>query len=148
MNFLQDYAILIMPIIAGLAAQAYKLATDQIKGNFSFKEIITSLGGMPSAHTAFVVSLSTVVGLLEGLTSPIFAVSIIFMIIVIRDAMGFRIILGDQGKIINYLKTKLSEEERSKLPALRDQYGHTIAEVFWGSAAGVGLSLLYYYLVF
>lgn len=148
MNFLQDYAILIMPIIAGLIAQVYKLVTDQIKGNFNFKEIITSLGGMPSAHTAFVVSLASMVGLLEGIISPIFAVAVVFTIIVMRDAMGFRIILGDQGKIINHLQSKLPEEERNKLPKLRDQYGHTIIEVFWGTVTGIGLSLLYYYLVF
>ncbi|MBU1149193.1 divergent PAP2 family protein [Patescibacteria group bacterium] len=148
MDLLKDYVIIIVPLLAALFTQAYKLATDQVRGNLNLKEIITSLGGMPSAHTAFVVSLTTIVGLVEGVTSAFFGIAFILMVVVIRDAMGFRIILGDQAKIINHLQSKLPEEEKSKLPTLKDQYGHTITEVLWGALLGIIISLFYYFLVF
>ncbi|MFH1597985.1 MAG: divergent PAP2 family protein [Patescibacteria group bacterium] len=147
MNFFQEYAILIVPILAGLITQAIKLATDQIKGNFNWHELLASYGGMPSAHTAFVVSLTAILGLTEGINTAIFAVSFILMAIVIRDAMGFRLILGQQSKVLNHLVDKLPEPERKQLPRLRERLGHTFLQVTTGGALGIITSFLYHWLV-
>ena len=59
-----------------------KLIEDLIKTKkFNFKRILGA-GGMPSSHSAVVTSLATLIGKSEGITSPIFALSVIFAFIV------------------------------------------------------------------
>ena len=53
-------------------------------------------GGMPSSHSALVVSLATSVGKLEGYDSPIFAVAFTFALIVMYDAAGIRRAAGNK----------------------------------------------------
>lgn len=101
---------------------------------------------MPSAHLALVTSLTTMIGLTEGLTSPIFAVSLIFSFIIIRDAFTIRKYLGDEGKIVNDLVGKLPAEEQKKYPNLPQKVGHKVSEVLAGIAWGFGLTLMLYFL--
>ena len=45
-------------------------------------------GGMPSSHTALVVGLTTAVGLKESLDSSLFALCLVFSLVVMYDATG------------------------------------------------------------
>ena len=47
-----------------------------------------SSGGMPSSHSALVMALSVAVGRSVGFDSPIFAISIMFGMVVMYDAVG------------------------------------------------------------
>jgi acid phosphatase family membrane protein YuiD len=47
---------------------------------------LTSLGGMPSAHSAMVSALATSVGLCEGFGSGIFVVTLVFSMLIMFDA--------------------------------------------------------------
>ena len=60
-------------------------------------------GGMPSSHTAATIALTTMVGFLDGFGSTLFAVCLIFSIVVMYDAAGVRRQAGKQGSIINML---------------------------------------------
>ena len=148
MNWLQNYAIIILPLLAGSITQILKLITDKIRGNFTWHDLVTSYGGMPSSHTAFVVSLTTILGLKIGLTDPIFGVSVILTFIVIRDAMGFRTILGDQNKVLNKLVNSLSPAQKNGLPPLKERIAHTLPEIIVGSLCGIIISLIYYWIIF
>lgn len=138
-----EYQLFLIPILAALIAQGLKLALDGIRGNFDFKHLISEYGGMPSSHTAFVISLTTMMALKEGIASSAFAISLIMALIVIRDAIGFRRTLGRQSKTLNHIVRELSEEKkREHLPKLPEEIGHNPLEVLVGGLLGLSISLL------
>jgi len=98
-----DYSYIIIPIIVLITSQVLKLLTDGIKGNFDLKNLFESYGGMPSAHTAFAVSITTLAGLRVGFDAPIFAIALVFTLLIMRDAVAFRGLLGKQAKVFNQL---------------------------------------------
>jgi len=141
------YYIIILPLFAGLFAQLIKFFIRSNKQKFKLKNIV-AYSGMPSGHSAMTVSLATIIGLEEGWHSPIFALSLIFTIIVIRDALGIRRYLGQHGKIINILVKDLSDDDMvdETYPRLLENIGHTPYQVLVGSLIGLIVSLSGYYL--
>ena len=135
------YELIIIPLIAGLITQGLKLATDKIKGNFDLKNLLSDYGGMPSSHTAFVISLLTITGLKEGIRSTYFAIVFMIAFIVIRDAVGLRRQIGQQGQAINQIIQKNS----LKLSPMADKVGHRWLEVFIGGLLGLAIALIYQY---
>lgn len=137
------YHILLLPIISGVIAQAIKFFIKSNEQKFDFKHLL-SYSGMPSGHGAMVISLATIIGLEEGLTSPLFAISAIIAIIVIRDAMGIRRYLGQHGKILNILVKDLKEDEvlDEHYPRLLERIGHTPAQILVGGIIGFLVSVI------
>ncbi|MFH1822930.1 MAG: divergent PAP2 family protein [Patescibacteria group bacterium] len=142
------YSILILPIAAGLIAQLIKFFIKSNHNKWTIKNIL-AYSGMPSGHTAMVVSLSTIIGLELGLSSPIFAISVVFAIIIIRDALGLRRYLGQHGRILNILVKDLKDDKvlDEKYPHLLEQIGHTFSQVLVGAMIGFLVSLLGFYLI-
>ena len=66
-------------------------------------------GGMPSAHSATVTALATMAGIQAGFDSVIFAVALIFSIVVMRDAVGVRY---EAGKHAASIKERLEAYHR------------------------------------
>lgn len=136
---------LILPLIAAVIAQTAKFFIKSNHEKLSLK-IITSYSGMPSGHSALVVALATIVGLKSGIYSPVFAISLIFAVVVIRDAVGIRRYLGEHGKILNTLVKDLKEEKDKPLdkyyPHLLEKIGHTPAQAIVGSLIGFAVSLI------
>ena len=92
---------------------------------------------MPSAHTAFVISLISVIGYHDGIASSDFAIAFVFAFIVIDDALRFRRSLGSYGEAINLIVRKNPEIlSDKKMPALQEKVGHKISEVIAGAALG------------
>jgi hypothetical protein len=141
---------LILPLIAGLIAQVVKFFIKSNHEKFSFKNIV-SYSGMPSGHSAMVISLATIIGLGEGWSSPLFAISFILAIIIIRDAVGLRRYLGQHGKILNVLVKDLKEEKDSPLdksyPHLLEKIGHTPTQALVGSLIGFLVSLIGFWIM-
>lgn len=134
----------IIPVIAGLASQVLKLAFT-VRGGRPDWRVLNEYGGMPSSHTAFMVSLSTAVGLHEGFASAAFAVAFITMLIIIRDAIGFRQYLSEHGRLIAGLLSQLPPKDQTELkPHLQERLGHTPLEAFVGGLLGIGITLLFY----
>ena len=131
------YPAILIPIIVGLAAHLLKSfliirKRRRIKLRYFFE-----YGNMPSAHTAFVISLISVVGHREGLASSYFAIAFVFAFIVIDDALRFRRSLGSYGEAINLIVQKNPDIlGDKKMPALRERIGHRISEVIAGAAFG------------
>lgn len=71
-------------------------------GNLNI-ERLTGSGGMPSSHSALVVSLTIGMARVEGFSSPIFALTLAFAAVVMYDAMGVRRAAGEQAKTLNWL---------------------------------------------
>ena len=101
---------------------------------------------MPSGHSAMVSSLAAITGLEFGLASPLFAISFIFALIVIRDALGIRQYLGQHGKVLNILVKDLRDDQMldEDYPRLLEKIGHTPAQVAVGAAIGILISAIGY----
>jgi uncharacterized protein len=144
------YELILIPIIVGIIAQAIKLIIDGIPNNFNWQHLVRDYGGMPSAHTAFVASLATIVGLREGFDSAVFAVALVLMIIVIRDAVGFRREIGNNAVFTNLIAQvvfkNLPPLSKQKIEFLNEEMGHSISEVVAGFIIGSALSIILYLL--
>lgn len=139
---------LIYPIIAFSLAQGTKvLLKSWRKKNFRWRDVF-AYSDMPSGHTATVTSLAMIVGLREGLFSASFALSFVFMTIVITDAIGLRNYLGQHGKTLNVLVKDLKEDDflDNSYPKQLEHIGHTPLQVIIGGAIGISVSLLGYLL--
>ncbi|OGF28441.1 hypothetical protein A2331_05260 [Candidatus Falkowbacteria bacterium RIFOXYB2_FULL_34_18] len=140
--------ILILPLISGLTAQIIKFFIKSNHTKFSIKNIV-AYSGMPSGHSAIIISLATIIGLEEGFSSSLFAVSVVMAIIVIRDALGIRRYLGEHGKTLNILVKDLGNDNvlEAKYPHLLEHIGHTPLQVFIGSLMGLIISVIGYILL-
>jgi uncharacterized protein len=140
---------LILPLIALVIAQVSKIFVKSNREKASFK-VINSYAGMPSGHAAFVTSLVTIIGIRDGIFSPLFAISLVFAVIIIRDAVGLRRYLGEHGRILNELVKDLKEEPDKPLdqiyPHLLEKIGHTPAQVLVGALIGFLTSLIGFFI--
>ena len=139
--------LILIPLIVGLICFGLKIIIKAINGTFSW-ELSATYGGMPSIHTAFVVSLSTVVALYEGIFSALFAVTAIFSLIIIRDAVGYRRYLGVHSQVLNNIIQELPHKERVKFPPhLQEQLGHTPFQAVIGAIIGLVMAVLLYIII-
>ena len=146
---MNPYLMLLTPFIAAASAQFIKVFISHSK-EMKIKDIFKlTYAGMPSGHSAFVFSLLTVIGLSQGLDSPIFLLTLVFALIVINDALKLRRYLGKQGEVINTLIKDLQEDQflDEKYPLLRERIGHTIIETLVGSLLGISVSLIMFFLI-
>ncbi len=135
----QDYNIITVPIIVGVFTQILKFAIFSWKYGLKWEYFLTH-GHMPSAHTAFVVSAAASIGYYAGFDTAVFALSIIFAVLIIDDALRLRAFLGDQGRYLNMLIDQLPVDKK-KFPRLKERIGHRLSEVVIGGAIGLLLSL-------
>lgn len=142
----ENYIFLLIPLIVAIIIQAIKGTIDVAKGRFTWKNF-SGYGGMPSGHTALVVSLATTVGLVVGFTSAIFAMTVILTILIVRDALGFRQYMADHSRAINELIKDLPDELEYKYKIQEERIGHTPAEVTVGAVLAVILSYLLYIII-
>ena len=137
--------ILILSIISVLIAQFSKFFITSNKLKLNWKSFF-AYSGMPSSHSALVVSLATIAGLEFGISSPVFAISLIVAFITIRDALGIRRYLGQHGKTLNILVKDLRGDLDEDYPRLLEKIGHTPSQVLAGSIIGFLVSVIGFYL--
>lgn len=132
--------VLWVSMLAWFVAQSLKVIhTLIVDKRFNILRFVGS-GGMPSSHSAFVMSMSTATGKIHGFDSTIFALSLGFALIVMYDAAGVRYAVGKQAIILNQMiedfhlrrKDKKLTEHR-----LMELVGHTRYEVLVGAILGV-----------
>lgn len=121
---LREY-ILLVPCIALLIAIILKWLIHAIVGRFSMAKMFGS-GWMPSAHSTFVVALSTAVWIKNWVDSDLFAICLTFSIVVIYDAMNVRYQSWLHAKALN----KINSFSDS---SLNESLWHTPLEAFAGS---------------
>lgn len=141
MKFIASYAIFLIPVFVAIIVQAIKFIIYSIKHGWDIHYIFTH-GHMPSAHTAFAVSLLTSIGYFEGVHTGSFAVAFALAFIIIDDAARIRMYMGDQGRYLNMLVQQLDIDE-SKFPRLKERMGHRVNEVIVGAILGLALTLLF-----
>ena len=140
--------MIIAPIIAWAVSQVLKIATCFItEKRLDFKKIISD-GGMPSAHTATVVSLAVMCGWTKGFDSAVFAVAMILAIVIMRDAVGVRFESGVNAAAIKKLAQKANEStddpsEIIRIDNLKLGVGHTPLQVACGLLIAIIVCILY-----
>lgn len=132
-----------VPVLLWLAIQCFKVIYDLIiTKKFNFKRIVGA-GGMPSSHTAIVISLTTLIGKNIGVDTPLFALALITSLIVMYDAAGVRRAAGKQASLLNKIVqtpglTGLQVQEK-----LVEVLGHTPLQVIVGAIIGVIIGLIF-----
>jgi len=105
-------------------------------------------GGMPSSHTAMVISAALMVGLLNGFDTPVFGVAVVLAFIVMYDATGVRRETGRQAEIINrILRDAILEGKPISDRELKELVGHKPIEVFGGVIVGLAVTGVYSLLI-
>jgi uncharacterized protein len=147
------------PILAALLgmfiAQFVKIPIHFLTSGELKWKLMFSTGGMPSSHTATIISLTTVIGLMAGFHSNEFAICVIVSMIVMHDAMGVRRHAGYHAEVLNTLLADFNTlietikhpnlkktESRDKLKEL---LGHQPTEVFFGALTGILVGGLTYF---
>lgn len=128
-------------LLALLVAQGSKVLMVLAYGKKDeWRDALLGSGGMPSAHSALVVSMAIVVGVEEGVNSALFGLALALALITMYDAFNVRRSVGEQGTAIKQIVTEL------KLVAEGYTYkqanGHQPGEVLVGALTGVAVAFL------
>ncbi len=136
--------IIMCAIAAWIVAQVLKTLIDwRITRKFNIRKMFNN-GGMPSAHTAVVVSLAIMVGIKEGYGSTAFAICAVLTAIVITDAIGVRYHTGEQSKVLNkIIHRTIIEGQPITDETLQELVGHTPTEAFFGAVIGFIVPLFF-----
>ncbi|MDD3887621.1 MAG: divergent PAP2 family protein [Patescibacteria group bacterium] len=145
--------ILIIALVAGVLVQIIKVFVMSWQNKELFNiHYLSRYGGMPSTHSAFLASLTSAVFLEDGYASTSFAICLIFSIIIIRDAFGFRMLLENQGKTLlrmieNHRQEFKEVEKYRRFKTLGLRVGHTLPEIFVGAMIGILVTLSLFFII-
>jgi acid phosphatase family membrane protein YuiD len=121
MDFLTDLInneVFMAAILAWAIAQFLKTVYDCYKyKEFNIERLVGS-GGMPSSHT------------------ELFAIVVVFTLVVMYDATGVRQAAGKHAKAINRIVRQLRVEHTIDDISLKELLGHTQLEVIAGAVLG------------
>ncbi len=127
-------------VIAWASAQLIKFFIDLLwRRRINFRAL-TTMGGMPSSHSAAVSSLATGVGIADGLDSTTFAIAAWFAVVTMYDAAGIRRAASIQARILNQMIDELFQGHPISDTKLRELLGHTPIEVIVGMLLGIAVA--------
>ncbi|MDD3392511.1 MAG: divergent PAP2 family protein [Bacilli bacterium] len=144
---MEGYQYLIIPFITLFLAQIIKFIIESIfDKKWKWARLFNGSGGMPSSHSSFVSSLTMLIGLNEGIESPLFAMSLVFALIVAYDSLGLRKESGLHAEALNKIGEEIFSIKNYKVgfKHLKEKLGHNPIEVFMGIVLGIMISCIYY----
>lgn len=103
-----------------------------------FRSHLFISGGMPSSHSATVVSVAVIIALRDGVESGLFGLAVLVALIVMYDAVKVRRSSGEQGLALR----QLIREQKSDIKLPRAAQGHTPVEVVVGAFVGALFGLV------
>jgi uncharacterized protein len=118
---------------AWLIAQLMKYLLDAVKSkSLSNLSLMYQSGSMPSVHSAVMTAVTTTIGILDGVSSGLFALAVVLSVVVMYDAMQVRRAVGEQGLALRELleRAKIAKSSHHAL-------GHKPLEVAVGAALGI-----------
>ncbi len=142
------YEIICCGVASAFFAQVIKFILFTIKNKKINFKIFSTTGGMPSSHSAGVMGLSTMVGILQGFDSCLFAVSLGFSLIIMYDAAGLRRAAGKTAACLNRMMEDFYHNDlHSAGGKLKELLGHTPLEVFVGAIFGICFAYLFHWFI-
>ena len=137
--FYNNYKYILVPLLLWLAIQTSKVVVDCIeKKKITLRRLLGS-GGMPSSHSAVMVSITVMLGKNIGFKSPIFALACFMTLVVMQDAIGVRRQVGKQAKYLNEI---LMDKNTSTEEKFQEMVGHTPFQVLIGLIVGLIAGLI------
>jgi hypothetical protein len=134
--------ILVSAMTAWLVAQIIKVLLNLIFEGKLNLDLLLSSGAFPSSHAATVCALTLGIGRYYDWSSPLFAISAVFAMIVMYDAAGVRWAAGKQAEVINKLLERYHVGSDLSQKRLKELVGHTPFEVFGGALVGIIVGLI------
>jgi len=140
--------VIVSGVLAWLVAQILKTLFHAVRSNKIDYERLIGAGGMPSSHTALVISSMIAVGRTEGVGSSVFGLAFVISAVVIYDALNVRHAAGLHAKELNTINRlfnfRINEENQGKvgIKELNEFLGHTPLEVIGGAIVGTVVALL------
>ena len=134
--------VLIAVLLAWLLAQAMNIPTEYLRSRRWMWAMFFAAGGMPSSHTALMVSGTLAVGLYYGFDNPIFGVAVAATMIIAHDAAGVRRQAGKHAERINVLFDELLRGHTWSENDLKEVIGHTPLEVVGGIIFGMLVAIV------
>ena len=131
-----------IPLIVWFCVQTFKVIHDLIKTKKLDIKRIMGAGGMPSSHSAVVTCLAAMIGKNVGFDTPMFAIALVFAMIVMYDAAGVRRAAGKQARLLNKIVETPGLSSVQVQEKLVEVLGHTPLQVFVGAAIGIAVGLL------
>ena len=142
LNFLKNYWFW-SAFGSWIISQVAKLFTGVFKERkWSLTAMLFGSGGMPSAHTAAAVGLTTALVVTHGTGSALPIVTGMIAIVVMTDAMAVRLEAGRHARFLNRMVEEGREAEPEDGKRFQTLLGHTFAQVAVGFAIGVAVALL------
>lgn len=141
LDYILSYKVLIIPSAAWLIAQSIKVTIASIQDRRLRLSYMTSMGGMPSAHSATTCALATTTGILEGFNSTFFAIAAFFALLVMYDAAGVRQTVSSHSGMLNRMLDELFRGHPEFELRFRGLIGHTRLEIIVGAVLGILLAL-------
>ena len=143
-----SYEIIVNGIEAALVAQLLKFIGHFIKTRKVDFQVLATTGGMPSSHTAGVISLSTTVGFICGFDSVEFAIALGYSLVVMYDAAGLRRSTGKIAACLNKMRDDFYANGQMPTERLKELLGHTPFEVFAGALLGIAMAYVNHFYLF
>ena len=140
-DFLNN-ATLVVAVASWLAAQFIKLALFGVRERRFDYGFLLRLGGMPSSHTASAAACATSIGLRTGFGSPVFAVAMGMLALIMIDAQSVRRAAGVQARLLNQMAEEFYRDHKFSPEKMVEFLGHTRLEVFLGALLGITIALL------
>lgn len=137
-------AYFVATLLAWLGAQGTKYYLSKNKKGERDVSMWYQSGNMPSAHTATMVALTTVVAFRDGTESGLFAVTAVITAITMYDAMMTRRSSGEQGIALRKL---LEKSPFAKDPLPYHALGHRPLEVAVGAVLGLVVGTIVAFLI-
>ncbi len=134
--------VLIAVMISWLLAQALKIPTEYLRSRRWMWAMFFAAGGMPSSHSALLVSGTLAVGLYHGFDDPLFGIAVAITMIVVHDAAGVRRQAGMHAERINLLFEELLKGHMWDEKGLKEVIGHTPLEVVGGILLGFFVTII------
>lgn len=132
-----------VPFFTWFFIQLFKVIWDLVTTKkFNFKRILGA-GGMPSSHSAVVMSITTMIGKEYGVASSIFATCLIFSCVVMYDAAGVRRAAGKQAVLLNKIVQTPGLSGLEVQEKLVEVLGHTPIQVIVGAIIGILVGLIF-----
>ena len=139
------YEVIICAVLSAFCAQVIKFILFTIKNRKINFKIFSTTGGMPSSHSAGVMALSTIVGILKGFDSFLFATALGFSLIIMYDAAGLRRAAGKTAACLNKMMDDFYHHDMQAAGGkLKELLGHTPLEVFVGAIFGICFAYLFH----
>lgn len=134
--------VLIAVLASWLLAQFLKIPTEYLRSRRWLWTMFFAAGGMPSSHTALMVSGTLAVGLYHGFDNPLFGIAVAVTMIIAHDAAGVRRQAGKHAERINLLFDELLKGHTWSEDELKEVIGHTPLEVIGGIILGLLVAII------